>query len=157
MSEIIYRKGNLLNAPEFVISHGCNAMGAMNSGVAKAIRNKWPLAYQAYRHHYESRNGLFPGEVIWAPVGGKIIANCITQCKFGRDGKQYTEYQAIRECMQEINKFEKKELGLALPLIGAGLGGGDWEVIAEIIQEEITHVDPVVYILPSEWDKFFDR
>lgn len=156
MSEIIYKRGNLINATEFVIAHGCNAQGVMGSGVAKAIRNKWPLAYQAYKEHYE-KHGLFPGEVIWAPVEDKLIANCITQCKYGRDSKRYTEYDAVRECMREIDKFEYRELGLAMPLIGAGLGGGDWEVIAEIIQEEITHVNPVVYVLDSEWNSFFER
>lgn len=157
MSEIIYKRGNLLNASEYIIAHGCNAMGVMGSGVAKGIKQKWPLAYKAYRDHYESRNGLFPGEVIWAPVQGKVIANCITQYKYGRDGRRYTEYEAIRACMQKIDKFEYDELGLAMPLIGAGLGGGDWDIIAEIIQEEITHVDPVVYIMPNEWYRFFDR
>lgn len=158
MSKIVYKKGNLLEAPEAIIAHGCNAQGVMGSGVAKAIKAKWPEAYRAYRHHYESRNGLFPGEVIWATVqDNKLIANCITQCEFGRDGKRYTEYDAIRECMHTINKFEQPEMGLALPLIGAGLGGGDWDIISQIIEEEVTSVDPVVYILPDQWEKFIKR
>lgn len=156
MSDIIYKRGNLIDATEFVISHGCNAQGVMGSGVARAIRNKWPEAYKAYKDHYD-KHKLFPGEVIWAPTEDKLIANCITQCKYGRDGTRYTEYQAVRECMHEINKFEYGEFGLAMPLIGAGLGGGDWDIIKDIIREEITNVNPVVYILDSEWNSFFER
>lgn len=155
MSKIIYQCGNLLDAPELIIAHGCNAQGVMNSGVARAIREKWPAAYMAYRHHFEyDRNKLGLGKVIWANTDAKLIANCITQNNYGRDGKCYTDYPAVRVCMREVNKYAQKEVGVALPLIGAGLGGGDWRIISKIIEEEITHVSPVVYILPSEWDNF---
>ncbi len=150
MTEIVYKRGCLTNASEYIIAHGCNAMGVFNSGVAKSIRQKWPGSYKSYIDHYKSRGKLYPGQVIWAESKGKLIANCITQYYYGRDGKQYVEYDAIRECLRAINKFECKELGLAMPLIGAGLGGGDWEIISKIICEEITNVNPVVYILPTE-------
>ena len=38
-------------------------------------------------------------------------------------------------------------LHIAMPLIGAGLGGGDWNVISEIIEEESLKFQPVVYEL----------
>jgi len=34
-----------------------------------------------------------------------------------------------------------------MPKIGAGLAGGDWNVIAAIIEEEFTAVQPIVYWL----------
>jgi O-acetyl-ADP-ribose deacetylase (regulator of RNase III) len=34
-----------------------------------------------------------------------------------------------------------------MPKIGAGLAGGDWDTIAGIIEEELTSVLPVVYVL----------
>ena len=37
-----------------------------------------------------------------------------------------------------------------MPLIGAGLGGGDWNVISAIIQSECKDVTPVVYYLPGQ-------
>ncbi len=36
---------------------------------------------------------------------------------------------------------------IAMPQIGSGLGGGDWQVIAAIIESRLTRVQPVVYIL----------
>ena len=38
--KIIYKQGDLLEAEEVVIVHGCNAQGVVGSGVALAIRNK---------------------------------------------------------------------------------------------------------------------
>jgi O-acetyl-ADP-ribose deacetylase (regulator of RNase III) len=36
---------------------------------------------------------------------------------------------------------------VAMPKIGAGLAGGDWNVIEKIIEEECKGVQPVVYYL----------
>ncbi len=34
-----------------------------------------------------------------------------------------------------------------MPMIGAGLGDGNWKAIAAIIESELKTVQPVVYIL----------
>ena len=39
------------------------------------------------------------------------------------------------------------ETHIALPQIGAGLGGGSWEVISAIIESDAKIYTPVVYIL----------
>jgi hypothetical protein len=46
--KIIYKQGDLLDCIEKVIVHGCNAQGVMGSGVALAIRKKYPDAARAY-------------------------------------------------------------------------------------------------------------
>jgi len=51
---IKYVRGNLLDAPQPIIVHQVNCQGVMGSGVAKAIRDKYPQAYQAYRSMQES-------------------------------------------------------------------------------------------------------
>ena len=152
MTKIKYVAGNLLDASEGIIAHGCNARGVMGSGVALAIKNKWPAAYIVYEKHAKSRTGLLLGSVVWATLPDKTIANCITQLNYGRmTGKQYVEYGAIQQCMNTINKLIQRESGLALPLIGAKRGGGNWGIISEIIEKELTNVEPVVYVLPEEW------
>ena len=50
--KIVYKVGDITEAPEVVIVHGCNTQGAMGSGVAKAIRRKYPWAYEAYIDAY---------------------------------------------------------------------------------------------------------
>ena len=159
--KIIYKKGNLVDATEKVIAHGCNNKGVMNSGVAKAIRENYPEAYSYYMIGCRT-NSLKLGNVIWAPCSGKnfkLIANCITQDGFGYDSKQYVDYDAVAECMKEINNGSKiyteawpdsesaNFQSFALPKIGAGLGGGDWNIISDIIENECDFIQPVVYEL----------
>lgn len=163
--DIIYRKGNLLDAPERVIAHGCNAQGVMGSGVAKAIRDQYPKAYDDYRAQHLS-GGLQLGRIVWTPIldefdnEHRLIANCITQEFYGRDGKRYVDYEAIRSCVRGICQEAKTRYinhmrpyaqnpfyEFAMPKIGAGLGGGNWDEIAKIIEEETILVQAVVYEL----------
>lgn len=159
----IYKTGDLTEASERIIAHGCNTQGVMGSGVAKAIRGKWPQNYEWYRSAYQA-GGLVLGTIVWYAIthDGKeelLIANCITQEFFGRDGKQYVDYDAVRRCMWGINKESRLRReqhmnpydqnpfdSFALPMIGAGLGG-DWSIIESIIDAETTDVQPVVYTL----------
>lgn len=167
--KIIYKKGNLVDAEEHCIAHGCNAQGVMGSGVAKAIKEKWPQAFVRYRAQYESPYGLQLGRSVYYAHYDpehptieeyKLIVNCITQEFYGKDGKKYVSYDAIHTCIKGINdeargrkNAQNKPLeqnpfdSFAIPKIGAGYGGGSWEVIAAIIEDVTTDVQPVVYEL----------
>lgn len=182
IENVTYLVGNLLDHPGRFIIQGCNAQGVMNSGVAKAIRTKYPNAFARYRETYE-RNGneLSLGDVVVADCGRHIVFNAITQDRYGYDDKQYVDYDAIkaalkktaliiRQTTQEINTSSESQyynrmyveqplrddLVLATPLIGAGLGGGDWMVIHTILSDVsvMDVVRPVVYIKEqAQYDK----
>lgn len=143
-----YVKGDLMKAPERMIIHGCNTMGVMGSGVAYLIRRDFPKAYEAYRNHYEA-HGLKLGEVVWATDKGKTIGNAITQARFGRDGSRYVNYDAVRDAIRAVSVMcVTLEIdSVAMPKIGAGLGGGDWNVIAEIVDQESSDFQAVIYEL----------
>jgi O-acetyl-ADP-ribose deacetylase (regulator of RNase III) len=144
---MIYTEGNLLDAPHRMIVHGCNSQGVMGSGVARAIRDKWPEVYQQYRQRYQLA-GLQLGDVVLAYTDdGKIVANCITQDFYGKDGKHYVNYDAVAVCMNKLKEIceRLKITEVAMPLIGAGLGGGDWNILREIIQENLHPIEITVY------------
>lgn len=144
---INYVTGDLLGATQKVIIHGCNAQGVMGSGVARQIRARWPNVYEVY--HLKHRVfGLDLGDIIpVATLDGKIIVNCITQDGFGRTGNRYVDYDAIARCMEQINdRVDNWDVSeIAMPRIGAGLGGGDWNIIEQIILIHAKNFIPVVY------------
>lgn len=144
---ITYVKGDLLDAVEPVIAHGCNNKYVMRSGVARDIRTKWPEAYKVYKE----ATVLTMGDII--PIfnckSDKWVINAITQDGYGRDGKKYVCYDAVARCFKAINTF-CGEMGydiIAIPKIGAGLGGGNWDVIEEVILSKMTDTDVKVYVL----------
>lgn len=146
---IKYIKGDLFQDDHVMIAHGCNAQGVMGSGFALEIKQRFPDAYEAYyRKCAQTTNRIsLLGDVI--PVYttiGKIIFNCITQGNYGKDGTKYVSYDAVDTCMKYIGESQPK-WHIAMPKIGAGLGGGNWEVIEAIINHRLKDVDVRVYEL----------
>lgn len=156
---ITYRKGNLLDTDDHIIVHGCNAQGKMNSGVAKAILEKYPKAYDDYKERHRLDIKYNPlGHI---PLGiiipseqpdGKTIINAITQLHYGYDGKKYVNYDAIDEAFRTITQeFGPPDCGhstnISMPMIGSGLGGGDWGIIERIIERHMVDFRVTVWFL----------
>lgn len=141
-------KGDLVRqAAQFnVIVHGCNCFCTMESGIAPQIKAKWPEAY-AVDCKTEKGNKSKLGTISHTNQTKPIIVNAYTQYKYGRLGR-HCDYNALRSCMKEIRtKFAGKKIGM--PKIGAGLAGGDWNIIQRIIFEELNKEDITIV----EWEK----
>ena len=77
------------------------------------------------------------------------VVNAYTQYNFGLNHingiLKPLDYEALTLCLRKINKiFKGKHIGL--PQIGAGLAGGDWERIKQIIQTELKDCDTTIVI-----------
>jgi O-acetyl-ADP-ribose deacetylase (regulator of RNase III) len=150
--------GDVLAQPEGIILHGCNSLGIMGSGIALQIKEQYPEVFLKYVEKYDAQgNNLKLGDIIPVKVGkNKWIVNCITQRGFGRQkNHKYVSYDAIHDCMVELRdrldlmRFESNTLPILFPAIGAGLGGGDWKVISEIIDGTIPNDYQKILYLPE--------
>lgn len=146
---IRYVTGNLLDSNMQAIAHGCNCQGVMGAGIAKQIRDRWPNVYEIYRLKHD-KMGLELGSIL--PVrtlDDRLVINCMTQSGYGSSNQQHVDYDAIASCMAAMNDRAETwgvtEIGM--PRIGAGLGGGDWERIEDIIVRSARSFIPVVYTL----------
>ena len=135
-------KGDLIKlaqAGQFdVIIHGCNCFCTMGAGIAKTIKRVFPAAYQADLKTLKGDRSKL-GTISWAEVKNEnstlIVVNGYTQFHWRGRGRK-ADYDAIRSVFQAVKKqFSGKRIGY--PAIGAGLAGGDWSVIAAIIEEEL--------------------
>lgn len=141
-------KGNLLDATEAIIAHQVNCQKKMNSGVAKAIREKYPVVFEQYL-----QTEPLLGAVDYISVDGRYVANMYAQDMYGYDGQQYTNYDAFRQCCKDIVKVcrgasEMNVLTTAMPYkIASDRGGADWDKIMDILLEEFTDVDLTLYKL----------
>jgi len=130
-------------AGEFdVIVHGCNCFNNMDAGIAKAIRDALPEACAADLATEEGDDRKL-GTCSYASVDRDglqlIVVNAYTQFDFTGDGA-LVDYEALRDCFRWIKQnFSGRRIGF--PKIGAGLAGGDWEMIAAIIDEELAGED----------------
>lgn len=147
---INYIKGDLLSSKENYIVHGCNAQGVMKSGVAKAIREKYPRVYDDYSYAYSLKvtNTLCLGQVIqtYLEDEDQYIISAITQKYYGRDPNiRYVSYDAVDRCMINIKEIVPINKTIAMPKIGAGLGNGNWNVIEAIINDRLSSYSVFVY------------
>lgn len=140
MANIIYRKGNLLDVQSGVIAHGVNCQGVMGSGVALAIKQKYPAAYSNYhkkcKDHFQwpdKPTSAMLGDVQVVKINDNLrVANCFTQDSYGINKRQ-VNYEAVSKCFREL---DIRFVEVNIPKIGAGLGGGNWKVIEAIIDAE---------------------
>ncbi|WAE77134.1 macro domain-containing protein [Escherichia phage ph0011] len=138
------------NSALHIIAHGCNAQGKMGSGFAKELRNRYPMAYDDYKAYEKEMGFLRTGQISYSLVSNDlIIANCITQQYYGNDGKKYVSYDAVDDVFKQLNYLcnVERSIHVHFPKIGADLGGGNWNVIKEIIDHRLVNAEKHLYIL----------
>ena len=125
-------KGDLFETDLEWIAHGCNAKGVMGSGVAKVVRERYP---QAYKDYMDMVLHVEPGDVI---VSAPIL-NLITQRDYGRDpNRQYAKVEWIVSALEQSHQIIPPQDSIAMPMIGAGLGGLRWSEVRPVLEEFAT-------------------
>lgn len=138
-------EGDLLESGADVICHQVNCQGKMNSGIAKAIREKYPKAYEKYREVCKGTNSNdLLGNAFEVKVDeNTVVFNLFAQNNYGYDGKQYTDLNALKSCFVDLF-FKVKgleynkgySLRIALPYkIGCVRGGANWDEVYAIIKD----------------------
>lgn len=146
LSMIKYVEGDLVrDADQYeVIAHCCNCFCTMGAGIAPQIKHKFPEAYAVDCATTAGDQDKL-GTITYTENTTPIVVNLYGQYDFkGRQfGKMDLDYTALRKSLAAMKaKFSGKKFGL--PMIGAGLAGGDWNIIERIIQEELNGEDVTV-------------
>ena len=147
--------GNLLTSDCDYICHQVNCQGKMNSGIAKSIREKWPVVYTNYMAKYLNMlPELLLGDIqivgLWedfyATDFHQSVINMFSQEHYGYDGRRYTSYDAFWNCLNLIKNTIPKGKKIGFPgYIGCVRGGANWNVIYEMINQVLAE-DYEVYI-----------
>ena len=151
-----------------VIVHGCNCFCTMGAGIAKSIKHQFPAAYEADLLTHEgdpNKLGTYTSAVVSCQPKKKAskndettsqltIINAYTQYYWKPREKivngrrrliRPVNYDAIRLAFRNIKQeYSGKRVGY--PKIGAGLAGGDWQVISRIIDEELEGEDHTLVV-----------
>lgn len=124
-----------------VIVHGANCHCKMKSGIAKQVIVHFPEAQQVDMVTVKGSKEKL-GTLSFTQNTTPVVVNAYTQYDFGTD-KMNCDYEAVRNCMKAIKKqFAGKKIGM--PQIGAGLAGGDWNIIKQIITDELHDEDVTI-------------
>lgn len=135
-----------------MICHQVNCQGKMGSGVAKAIKEKFPTVYNMYMYLCSNKQQtLGTTQMVRLPDmernnwGDQYVANMFAQNRYGYDGARYTEYDAFYSCLEDIKNFVKEHSivkTIAFPYrIGCDRGGANWKIIFTMIYEVFKDTD----------------
>ncbi len=129
---ITFYQGDLFTSTAEVLAHGVSTRGIMGRGIAREFHSRFPEMYQDYLQRCQEER-LHPGEgyLFRNPIAPHVL-NLITQDK----GLATVEY--LSSAFEWLSQ-SYSQLGIevvAMPRIGAGLGGLEWDVVKEIIEHK---------------------
>lgn len=137
-----------------LIIHISNDMGGWGAGFVLALSKKWSLPESVYR----AEKKYVLGNVQLVQVESDVyVINMIAQHGVKPTFITYPNavvaippirYGALLECLKKVAVHAKTlNATIHAPKFGAGLSGGDWGKIEQIIYEALSDVDVTIYDL----------
>lgn len=141
--------GDIFTTDAPAVGHGVNCSGVMGAGIAAVIRKNYPSVYTQYRQICQNP-GLEPGDML--PILGqdkRWIFNIASQNRPGPDARLEWLESGLAKAFEFCSTNEIRSF--AIPRIGAGIGGLDWEKVRELFVDlswVYADVDLQVWTLP---------
>lgn len=139
--------GNLLKANAEALINTVNTDGYMGKGIALQFRQTFPANFVAYELACDSgevqigRMFVFETGTLYNP---RYIINFPTKAHWrGKSRLSYVE-QGLVALIDEVKA--RKIQSIAVPALGCGLGGLDWEVVRPLIEQAFAVV-PDIHVL----------
>lgn len=144
---IKYEKRDITTVTKGIVGHGVNCQGRMGSGVAAAVKHKWPIVYDNFIHDYNEGYNIL-GTTGWNKINEELhIVNMYTQEYYGYDlDTKYASLDAIENCLIGMCLTSQyTQLGIYIPKVGCGLGGLDWETeVKPLLKKKFNKCDITV-------------
>ena len=141
-------KGNLLAADVEALVNAVNCVGVMGRGIALQFREAFPANYAAYKAACD-RGEVRPGKVFVfdsrRETHPRFIINFPTK-RHWRDRSRLEDIQAAMVSLVEEVR-QRRISSLAIPPLGCGLGGLDWEDVQPIIEGAFSKLQGVVAMI----------
>lgn len=145
---ISFKKGNLLEDESEALVNTVNCVGVMGKGIALQFKKAFPENFAAYKKACDKKlvvTGkmfIFKHEDMFFQ---KWIINFPTKKHWKGKSKIEDIDSGLKDLVKQIKKLKIKSI--AIPPLGAGLGGLDWEVVkSKIVSAFSNHQNILVNI-----------
>ncbi|MDQ3186021.1 MAG: Appr-1-p processing protein [Pseudomonadota bacterium] len=143
-------RGDILLSHAQVIAHGVAPDEHFDQGLALSLGEQWPAMVKDFRHFCHTAQPKSGHAWVWSGAMSKRIINLLTheahQSRGIGPGRARTEYvnHALRELryLLEYDEFAS----LALPRVGTGAGGLEWDVVRPLIDRHLGELALPIYI-----------
>lgn len=141
-------KGDILDARHGIICHQVNCQMVMGAGLAKQIRQKYPVVHGEYMKmkNIPINKRLGQCQMVEVIPRELFVANLFGQLNFRPRGVRHTDYSALTHAMHQLSIWHKENCHPKFPIwipykIGCGLAGGDWETVLKIISLQLANAN----------------
>ncbi len=145
---IHYRTGNLLDSEAEALVNTVNTVGVMGKGIALQFKNMFPNNFKQYANACKEKEVMIGKLLVTEEEtllrGKKIIINFPTKTNW----RLPSEYNYIDAGMAELVKLIKAKniKSIAIPPLGSGNGGLDWNKVKAIIEKDLSDLACDIYI-----------
>lgn len=147
--------GDILLSSADAIAHGVAPNDPFHSGLALALREKWPAMYKDFRHYCQT-NHPQPGTLWdWGGVGEeagtpvRLVAMLTQEGGYEHGAKPGpANAKNVNHAMKELREWAEREKvqSLAIPKLCTGVGGMSWEVVAPLVRQHLGSLKIPVYV-----------
>jgi O-acetyl-ADP-ribose deacetylase (regulator of RNase III) len=154
---IDYRTGNLLSADVEALVNTVNCVGIMGRGIALQFKQAYEPNFKAYVAACK-RGDVRPGHMFVfetnALIGPKYIINFPTK----RDWRSNSRLEDIDSgLIALVEEIQQRGIhSIAIPPLGSGLGGLDWQIVCPRIEAAVVPLDHV-HVLIYEPSRLSER
>ncbi len=147
---IEYAQGNLLTADAEALVNTVNCVGYMGKGIALQFKQAFPANFKAYekacRAHEVQQGRMFIFETS-SIVNPRYIINFPTKRHWR--GKSHLEdiESGLKALIADVKRLGIRSI--AVPPLGSGLGGLDWNVVRPMIEQAFAALPEVSVLLYS--------
>ncbi|WP_446470174.1 type II toxin-antitoxin system antitoxin DNA ADP-ribosyl glycohydrolase DarG [Xenorhabdus stockiae] len=139
--------GDILRADAEAIVNTINCVRVMGRGIALQFKNSWPNNFKAYVVACKKKE-VQPGKMFIFETGQltnpRFIINFPTKRHWRGASRIEDIDSGLKALVEDIKNYRIKSI--AIPPLGAGLGGLDWEVVREKIEAAMSEL-PEVHVL----------
>ena len=146
---IKYIKGNILESQAQALVNTVNTVGVMGKGIALQFKKAFPNNYKAYVEACK-KNELKIGTLLVYKDGNitsgqKIIINFPTKTTWRKPSEYEYIEKGLDNLLEIIHQYNIESI--AIPPLGAGNGGLEWEKVKKIIHDKLKdeNVDIFIY------------
>lgn len=124
-------------------------------GVASEAARRFPKANTAFSKWIAAlQKSSRLGEVHFCDIGhGCVLASLVAQHGFGPSTHPRIRYSALERCLVTIREeVQRRHYSVHMPRIGTGAAGGDWQLVEQLVVNELVPSCPAVtvYDLPPK-------
>lgn len=129
-------EGNLLQAEAEALVNTVNCVGYMGKGIALQFKQAFPANFRSYAAACKAGE-VQPGRMLVHDNGRIALPHYIINFPTKRHWRSPSRLEDIRDGLQAlIGEVRQRGIrSIALPPLGCGLGGLDWQVVRPLIED----------------------